>query len=109
MSTASSSNPTLLVDGFGPSMPRLFVAATTYDSSDVTATGFWAGVGQGSKGSNPVGMRLGDILMHVASTGATIPGRVTMHSVIASTANVASTSASSGYGAVYNVTVASAT
>jgi hypothetical protein len=88
----------------------VFIAGTTYNSTDITAAGFWAGYGAGGRGGYQSGMRVGDILMHVASTGsAVVPGRVTMHSVIASSANVASTILSSGYNAAYDVTVASAT
>lgn len=109
MSTISSSNPSLLIDQFSSLGPRVFIAATTAVSSAVCATGFWAGYGAGGRGSNPVGMQLGDVLIHVASTGATFPGRVTLHSVIGSTANVASTSASSGFTAAFDITVSNST
>jgi hypothetical protein len=109
MSTLTSSNPSAIIDGFSSLMPRVFIAQTTAVSSAIIATGFWQGYGAGSRGSNPVGMQLGDVLMHIASTGSATPGRVTMHSVIGSTSNVASTSLSSGYNAAYDVTVASAT
>ena len=101
-----SSDPALVTDGFSSLMPRMFVACTTSVSSAIIATGFWQGYGSGGRS---VGMQLGDILLHVASTNSATPGRVTTHSVIGSTANVASTSASSGYGAGYDVTVSSAT
>lgn len=108
-STLPSSDPMLLIDGFASGIPRLFVAMTTYLTSDVSSTGFWAGYGAGSRGGTPVGMRLGDALMHVQSTGTAKPGFVSMHSVVASTANVASTSLSSGFNAAYNVTVSACT
>lgn len=109
MSTVSSSDPAMIFNGYGTAMPRMFLAATTYNSSEVSAVGFWVGYGAGSRGSNPVGMRIGDVLMHIASTGSTgSAGHVTMHQVVGSTANVASTSASSGFNASYNVSVSAA-
>jgi hypothetical protein len=108
-STIGSSNPSMIVDGFASGMPRVFVAYTTSVSSAIIATGFWAGVGEGSRGGYQAGMRIGDVLLHRASTDSATPGRVTTHSVIASTADQASTSGSTGYSAAYNVTIASAT
>lgn len=106
----SSTNPlALLMDGFASNMPRVFSYQSTHASTDVTVTGFFTGVGENSRGLSALGLRLGDVIMNRASTDAAIPGRVTMHSVISATANVLSTSASSGYAAAYNVTVASAT
>jgi hypothetical protein len=109
MSTLSSSNPTLLIDGFASGMPRLFVAATTNVSSAIIATGFWAGYGAGGRGGYQAGLQLGDLLAHVASTASATPGRVTLHSVIGSSANQASTVGSTGYWTAYDATVASAT
>lgn len=109
MAYSSTTPLTMLVDGFASNMPRVFSYQSTHASTDITATGFFTGVGENSRGSSPVGLRIGDIVMNRASTDAVIPGRVTMHSVISATANVLSTSASSGWNAAYNVTVASAT
>lgn len=108
MSTLSSSSPMLLADGYASGMPSVFVAATTAVSSAIIATGFWTGQGYGSnqRGASPGGLKLGDILMHVASTGSATPGRVTLHSVLTGTANQASTLASSAFGNTgYDVTV----
>lgn len=110
----STSNPAIMMlDAFGqPSTaggaPRWFNYSSTHNSTDILATGFFAGCGDGSRPAT-IGMRPGDIVINRASTNAAIPGRVTMHSVVASTANVASTSASSGWNAAYDCTVASAT
>jgi hypothetical protein len=109
-----SSNPAIMMlDGFGQpgaagGAPRIFAYSSTHNSTDILATGFFAACGDGSR-LGSIGMRPGDLLLNRASTGASIPGRVTTHSVISSTANVASTVASSGWNAAYDCTVASAT
>jgi hypothetical protein len=109
MSTLSSSNPSIVIDGFSSLMPRFFMAATTFLTSDVSSTGMWKGYGAGSRGGNPVGMQLGDVLIHIQSSGTAKPGFVSMHSVIASSANVASTTLSSGFNAAYDITVSACT
>lgn len=106
--TFASSTPAQWDDAPGPLLPALFVARTTNVSSAVVATGFWTGCGRGSR-PNTAGMRVGDILLHIASTDSATPGRCTIHTVIDSTADQASTAASSGWNAGYNATVASAT
>lgn len=110
-STFSSSMPTLAVDGFASAFPRIFTMRSTAVSSALVATGFLAGLGAGSRasgGSNP-GLRVGDIVLHTQTTDTAYPGRVTMHSVIASTANQASTSASTGWAAAYDITLNNST
>src|SRR3954469_14191300 len=103
----SSSNPAIMMlDAFGqPSgaggAPRVFAYSSTHNSTDILATGFFGACGDGGRPAN-IGMRLGDIVINRASTSASIPGRVTTHSVIASTANFASTLASSGWNAAYD-------
>lgn len=106
----------MVVDrGFGSFTPAgnpgIFSYQSSHGSTEILATGFFTGVGFGSRGSGNQGIQLGDIIINRASTNPNtgIAGRVTMHSVIASSANVASTLASSGYGASYDCTVASAT
>jgi hypothetical protein len=89
--------------------PRVFWSKTTSISSAIVATGFWTACGENSRGSNPVGMRLYDILMHTSSTDSAQPGRTVITSVVGSTANVASTTLSSGFNASYDVTVAVST
>ncbi len=102
----SSSNPiALYVDGLLPLQPRTFVYSSSHNSTDVLATGFFTGVGDGSRGLTDLGMRVGDLLINRASTAAAIPGRVSFHSCISSTANQASTSASTGWVAAYDCTV----
>lgn len=84
---------------------------TTNSSTEVAATGFFAGCGAGSRGGTGVGMLFGDIVLVAANTGTTFSttGKVTLHSVLKATANVASTLASSGYGAAYDVTLSAGT
>jgi hypothetical protein len=106
----SSTNPPLMIDdGLGPNCPRTFSYQSTHTSTEILATGFFVGVGAGSRGLYGVGMRVGDLLVNRASTDSSIGGRVTWHSVISATADQASTLASSGWVAAYNATVASAT
>lgn len=104
-STLPSSTPSLLLDdGFGAGgQPRVWIASTTNLSSAVSTTGFWAGCGEG--GHTGIAMRVSDVLIHISSINSATPGAVALKSVIASSANVLSTSASSGYGASYDVTV----
>ena len=80
---------------------------STEASSDASVTGYFTGCGAGSRGSNPYGVRVGDVFLVAESTGGGTPGRTTMHSVISSTANQASTSASTGYNAGYDVSISS--
>ena len=116
MSTVSSSNPmSLNVGGMGPAFPRMFIAATTLTSSAVADTGRWAGCGKGGNPSSSagyaalVGMRVGDVLLHISSSGAANPARTSLHSVLSATANQTSTTASTGFNAVYDVTVSLST
>lgn len=88
---------TLIQDGFASGMPRVFYYPSTHASSQITATGFFAAAGDGGRSANNVGLRLGDVVMCRASTSSTRPGAVVWGSVIGSTANVASTSASSAF------------
>jgi hypothetical protein len=96
-----STSPVLTVAAFGGSTdnpsPRIFVFGSTNVSTGITGTGFLAGHGEGGRTSRNIGLRRGDIVLHVSSTDAGVPGKVTLHSVIGSTANVASTSASSAF------------
>ena len=70
---------------------------TTNSSTEVAASGYFTRCGIGSRGPNAVGLRLGDLVVVNAATGTTFSttGKVTWHTVLAATANVASTSASS--------------
>lgn len=84
---------------------------STNNSTDFLTAGYFSGVGQGSRGGNDLGVRVGDLLVHRASTSSTaVAGRVTWHSFVNSTANVSgSTILSSNYSASFDMTVASAT
>jgi hypothetical protein len=85
---------------------QTYYYSSTHNSTDILATGFFTGVGAGSRGSlADLGVMKGDIIINRASTDAARPGQVSMHSVINSTANVLSTSASSGWAASYDITV----
>lgn len=107
MASRLSTAPECIVQGFGHqsstggtyggAMPRLFVFGSTNVSTGITGTGFLAGHGEGGKTNRNVGLRVGDIVLHVSSTDAGVPGKVTLHSIIGSTANVASTAASSAF------------
>jgi hypothetical protein len=84
----------------------LYTYSSTHNSTDILATGFFTGVGAGSRGSlQDLGVRVGDILINRSSTTATPNGRVTIHQFIASSADQASTTASTGWVASYNMTV----
>ena len=113
MAFSANNPPILMLDLFpgGSTQPggRQWFYGSTHLVSDIVATGFFAACGQGSRNmSNAnVGMRVGDLLINRSSTDSSAPGRTTFHSVINSTANVASTSLSSGWAAGYDVTISS--
>ena len=112
MSTLSSSDPAIVIDGYGTAMPRLYLAATTLTSSAVADTGRWVGYGAlgNTRNATQVGLRLGDVLLHVSSSGAGAPGRVSLHAVLSATSNaIGSTLLSSNYGTGYDVTVSLST
>lgn len=94
---------------------------SSHASSDCGAvTGFFTGCGaqptsnpgQGTlaRSSNAVGLRAGDLVVVVQSSGGNSPGLVTWHAVKNSTFNQGSTSASSAFaaGAGFDVTISSA-
>jgi len=76
----------------------------TYVTSDSTATthgtGYFAGVGRGSRGAHGAGLSTGDFVLCLHGSTA-----ATLSFVSASTANQASTSASTGWGAAYNASL----
>jgi len=104
-----------LMDGFASAMPRLFLYSSTHTSTDISLTpatssttatgvGFFKDAGEYSHGLAGIGMRVGDIVMHVSrATLATsdfpsgFPGLVTIHSVIASTPNGSTVASSVSY------------
>lgn len=95
------------IAGLGIGSGSMFLYSSTQKSSDVTVTGFFASAGAASR--NPAGgMKPGDIVLVQESTNSPgTPGRVTLHSVVSCTANQASTSSSTGWGAGYNCSLTS--
>jgi len=91
-------------------------ALTTPQSSDsstaisgvagyFTGQGFGGRTGPNSTSPPPVGMRLGDLVIHTETSAGATPGKATLMSVTGSTADQASTLSSSGYNnAKYDVT-----
>lgn len=104
---------TLVQDGFSSNLPRIYSYQSSHASTDIVATGFFSACGDGGRSANNVGLRPGDVVINRASTNPTggIAGRVTMHSVIATTVNVTSTLLSSAFLSSFgfDATVASAT
>jgi len=82
---------------------------STDSSSDISATtGYFAACGYGSRNNSAanVGMRVGDMVLCVPSTNASV-ARGAWLTCIASTADQASTTASTGAKAAFNVTASS--
>ncbi len=70
-----------------------------------TGQGFGGRTGPNSTSPPPVGMRLGDLVIHTETSAGATPGKATLMSVTGSTADQASTLSSSGYNnAKYDVT-----
>lgn len=86
-------------------VPNHWYYGSSDDSTSIAAAGYFAGCGVGSRGNNAIGMRIGDILTNVESSGGANAGRVTVHSVKASSADQSSTTASTGFNTSYNITV----
>ena len=115
--TFASSNLTLMNEqpmvggGSTPGSTALSPAQWYYASSDsstsIAATGYFAGMGVGSRGGSPKGMRVGDLVTNVENAAGNTPGRVTVHSIKTSSANQSSTTGSTGYGAAYDLTASS--
>lgn len=87
---------------------------SSHAATDITGTGFFSACGANilrggnlAKSANNVGMRPGDLLVNIESSGGVTPGRVTWHAVSASTFNQASTSASTAFVATagFDITV----
>lgn len=68
------------------------------DGSAVTATGYLKGVGSGGYGLGTVGLKVGDIFFNIESSAGVTPGRVTLHSVVASSRNASAWPVSSTQG-----------
>lgn len=109
----SSSNVRMILELGFASGGSMYLHSSSDPSTDIAATGFFAGAGAGGKpllsdSAKMLGMKYGDIVLHRESSGGATPGRMTMHSVVGSTANQASTLASTGFNTLYDVTVSSA-
>jgi len=81
---------------FGLGGGQIFTLISSNESSDFQGiTGFFTGIGSPpsggtisrSGGGNAVGIYPGDLVMHIASTLAARPGRVTLHACLRSTAD----------------------
>jgi hypothetical protein len=112
----SSTRPlAMMMEGFDDSMPRMWFWRSTHTSSEFMIAsssdgefnrGFFAGVGDGGRGPNALGVRLHDIILHVSEAsqgtqftwnGLGFPDICTIHSVIASTPNTSTNASSVGY------------
>lgn len=101
----TSTSPELLIDS-GAVLPRVWIMSSTATSSEIAyvpavegvtveqGVGFFRGIGEGSGGLRGLGMRLGDVVVHVSqATLATtlapqsFSGITTLHSVIRCTAD----------------------
>src|SRR3972149_6786140 len=105
MAFGGSSEINLIASGaaFGRGV-NIWSRVTSDESTDFqNVTGYFTGIGAQSTdisasvcgGGGRLGLKVGDILIHTETTGGTKPGRVTWHSVIASTANFSTASYSS--------------
>lgn len=111
----STTNPlALMSEGYSDDLPRMWFWQSTHASTDFAlrsstlgssadvGVGFFTGIGQGSRGLTGLGVRLGDVMLHVsqANQGTTdipIYGITTLHSVIDSTPNCSTTLSSVGF------------
>lgn len=108
MAYSSTNPPRQIVEGgFVHGKGSVYLYSSSHASSDYTTTGFFAGAGHGSRNHSAgnVGMRVGDLVVCVGTTNAPTPGYVTWHSVVSATANQASTTASTGYNAAFDITL----
>ena len=91
-------------------MPKVFIISSTLSSSAVANTGAWAAMGAGSRNLVGPGMRVGDLVFHAGSTASSSkPGFASLHQVVGSSADQASTVAATGWAANYNVTLSLST
>ncbi len=101
----------ILENGFNGGGPRVWRYTSSNTSTDITATGFFAGMGRSfnvnAPGSSGVGMQVGDALLNQESAAGVRPGRCTLHGCISATLN--STRAAGVYSSTagYDVSVAS--
>lgn len=102
--TFSTSGLSKIVDGGLTDGVGVWKYLSADDVTTVKAAGFFAGMGAGGHATN-YGMKIGDVVIVTESTAGTVPGRTYMGAVNGSTADQASTSASSGFKASYDVTV----
>ncbi len=93
MAFAGSTAIRLLSDaGLSGGGPRLW-EYTSPDASTLVCnvTGYMAGMGAGSRGGSPVGLKVGDVFFVKETTGSSGVGRTVLASVISSTLNAAGT------------------
>lgn len=96
----------------------MFIYCSSNAATDITGTGFFTGCGAQpfsstgtphpnvvTRHSNNVGVRPGDLVLNLESSGGATPGRATWHGVTASTWG-GSTSSSTGWPIGYDCTVA---
>lgn len=104
MSFDSSKLSVVLNIGVGAGAMHRYTSSQA--SSDCSVTGFFAGAG--AFGRNPTGnMKIADLVLIQQTTDGPSPGKVSIHSVIASTANQTSTGGSTGWAANYNASISS--
>jgi|SRR5882672_6854950 len=95
--------------------PSVWILKSSESSTDISAAAYFTGCGypQAGRLNSPsavgvgIAMRVGDLLVNVPTTNANTP-RATVHLVLSSTPNIA-TSASSFYYAKWDVTVSGGT
>ena len=105
MAFSSTNPPVLLVGGaLSGGWPRMFAYRSSHSSTAISGvTAFFVACGVRSRNHSPanVGMNVGDILLNQETTDGATPGKVTLHSVTASTASGSTLSSTLHY----NVTV----
>lgn len=95
-----------VIQNLGIGGPAMHLYSSSQASTDVCVTGFFTN--GGASGRNPVAnLKVGDIMLVQQTTAGPSPGKVSVHSVIASTANQASTNSSTGWNAGYDCSLSS--
>jgi len=105
MAYSTTAPARLLVTGGMTGKGNLYAYESTEDSSDVADGAYFAGCGDGGRGNANIGMKVGDIVLTVASTDASQPGEVIAHSVISSTIDQATTAAATAFNYSFDVTI----
>ena len=105
---AFTSSGFIFIEGGLAGSPRFGIHKSSDSAVDVAVTGYGTAAGAGSRhrssdGYKALNLAYGDIMLHVESSNGASPGRCSVHSVVGSTADQASTSASTGFLTAYNV------